>query len=88
MHKQLTASNIDTFLVRGRKTSAGEAERTAAPDYDKKISAASHASEASVGGSNLSAGEAGRSGKREFGGFRNQQCMKKGNPALGLSPCY
>ena len=40
VNKQMAASNIDTFLARGRKPSAGEAERSDkwefGPDYDKK----------------------------------------------------
>ena len=43
VHEQLAASTIDTFLARGRKSFAGEAERSnkrgsgaAAPSYDKR----------------------------------------------------
>ena len=52
----------------------------AAPDYDKRFQQRLTASEASVRGSKLSAGKAKRSGKRDFGGFRNQQCIKKTTP--------
>ena len=81
----MVASNIDAFLVCGRKPSAVEAERSGKRGFGggssrlrQKKSAASNASEWSVRGSKLSARETERSGKREFGGFRNQQFMKRG----------
>ena len=90
MHKQLAESNIDTFLVRGRKPSAGEAERSGkrgfgggSPRLRQKKSAVSHASEASVYGSEPFAGEAEHSDKRDFRSGSPRLRQKK--PAVSQS---
>ena len=80
VHKHLAASNIDRFFARGRKPSAGEAERSGERCVQRKrpLDDALHQHEETRV----------RLPSREPRRDRIYRRSKKGNPALGLSPCY